>query len=379
MVASSVKDRARTDLARLAAARLDNDGFRWEAASILRRVIGTDGWYWLLVDPDAGLPTRHLGDNAIVGQSIREFCLRHPDLAAFPWGLPTRPVSVTSAVTGGDLARDQAWRETFGPAGMGDQIRAPLIADGLCWAELHLHRDSDGGFFSADDAEVVAAMAPILAARLRDGLCARAAHGEVDFVAGVSADDDAGPAGPTEPGTIILDEELAVVAATPAAWTWIDRLGLVMPGGVEPLPASVYAAATRVALSRARAEAQTKAHSQEAESPAAARIRLQAADGQWTVVRAAPLIGAGGGYAITLEAARSQDLAPLLMRALSFTAREREVARLVIDGLSSEDIARALFISVYTVRDHVKALLGKAGVSRRHDLIAVLSGDAHSR
>jgi len=373
MVASSVKHRARTDLARLATTRLDNDGFRWEAAAILRRAIGLDGWYWLLVDPDAGLPTRHLGENAVVGQSIREFCLRHPDLAAFPWGLPARPVSVTSVATGGDLARDRAWRETFGPAGMGDQIRVPLVADGLCWAELHLHRDSDGGFFSADDAKFVAEMAPILATRLRNGLRTRPSHTGAGAEAGAGADADAdGGADPAEPGTIILDKELAVVATTPTAWTWIDRLGLVMPGGAEPLPASIYAAATRVALWRARAEA----HSQEVDSQTGTQLRLQAADGQWTVVRAAPLIGTAGGYAITLEAARPTDLAPLLMRALSFTAREREVARLVIDGLSSDDIARTLFISVYTVRDHVKAILGKAGVSRRHDLIAVLAGNA---
>ena len=62
------------------------------------------------------------------------------------------------------------------------------------------------------------------------------------------------------------------------------------------------------------------------------------------------------------------------MRAWSLTAREREVARLVIDGLSSEDIARALFISVHTVRDHVKAIFAKIGISRRQDLIGALAG-----
>ena len=93
----------------------------------------------------------------------------------------------------------------------------------------------------------------------------------------------------------------------------------------------------------------------------------------------APLTGASGGYVITVEAARSEDLAPLLMRAWSLTAREREVARLVIDGLSSEDIAQALFISVHTVRDHVKAIFEKTGVNRRHDLVAALAGNAHGR
>jgi DNA-binding CsgD family transcriptional regulator len=62
------------------------------------------------------------------------------------------------------------------------------------------------------------------------------------------------------------------------------------------------------------------------------------------------------------------------MRAWRLTRREREVARLVIDGLSTEDIAAALFISVHTVRDHLKTMFGKVGVSRRQDLVAVLTG-----
>lgn len=357
MTGNRAKDRARTDLARLAAARLDNDGFRWEAAAILRRVIGFDGWCWLLADPGARLPTRDLGENVIAGQSVRRFSRRHPEAWTVPWERSARPVAVTSAVTGGDLARDPGWRETFGPAGVGDYMSAPLMAGGTCWAQLHLHRDSSAGFFSADDAGFVAGVAPMLAARLRDGLRTRPADG------GAVPRDD-----PAEPGTIIVDEELSVVAATPAAWEWIGRLGLAKPNDAEPLPGFIYSVASRVALSRARG----------AEPPPSAQARLQAADGRWTVVRVAPLTGAAGGYVITVEAARPEDLAPLLMRAWSLTAREREVARLVIDGLSSEDIAQALFISAHTVRDHVKAIFGKTGVSRRQNLIAALAGSSHS-
>ena len=50
------------------------------------------------------------------------------------------------------------------------------------------------------------------------------------------------------------------------------------------------------------------------------------------------------------------------------------MARLVIDGRSTEDIATALFISVHTVRDHLKTMFGKVGVSRRQDLAATLTG-----
>ena len=62
------------------------------------------------------------------------------------------------------------------------------------------------------------------------------------------------------------------------------------------------------------------------------------------------------------------------MRAWRLTRREREAARLVIDGLSAEDIATAMFISVHTVRDHLKMIFGKMGVSRRQDMVATLTG-----
>jgi DNA-binding CsgD family transcriptional regulator len=359
MAGNSTRERARRELAQLATARLDNDGFRWEAAAILRRAVGFDGWCWLLADPGARLPTRDLGEeNVIAGQSVRCFSRRHPEAWAVPWERSARPVTVTSAETGGDLARDPVWRETFGPAGVGDYLSAPLMADGVCWAQLHLHRDNSAAFFSEADAGFVAEVAPMLATRLRDGLRTRPADGD-----GAARDE------PAEPGTIITDEELSVTSMTPAARDWIDRLGLTNPNDAEPLPGFIYSVATRVALSRARG----------GEPPPGAQARLQAADGRWTVVRVAPLIGAAGGYVITLEAARSQDLAPLLMRAWSLTVREREVVQLVIDGLTSEDIGQALFISAYTVRDHVKAIFAKVGVGRRHDLVAALAGNAYAR
>ena len=46
----------------------------------------------------------------------------------------------------------------------------------------------------------------------------------------------------------------------------------------------------------------------------------------------------------------------------------------MIDGLSNDDIAAALFISANTVRDHLKAIFGKTGVTRRRDLTAALVG-----
>lgn len=57
-------------------------------------------------------------------------------------------------------------------------------------------------------------------------------------------------------------------------------------------------------------------------------------------------------------------------RAARVTQREREVLQLVVQGFTNKDIAQHLGISDYTARDHVSALLRKAGVKNRAQLIA---------
>jgi DNA-binding NarL/FixJ family response regulator len=49
----------------------------------------------------------------------------------------------------------------------------------------------------------------------------------------------------------------------------------------------------------------------------------------------------------------------------TLSAREREVLRLLADGLSNADIAKELFLSEGTVRNYVSSLFIKLGVSDR--------------
>ena len=342
---------ARLTLGRLARARMDNDVFRWEAAEVLRRAIGFDTWGWVLLDPASGLPglfTRYTITNPMIGDNLRRFLsLELQSRTCPPFG-PSRPpeVSVLSAATGGALDRDRRWREMLGPAGLGDQLTAPLAADGVHWAHLTLYRDGDRGWFTPGDSDFIASVAPLLAARLRTGL----RHTT--------------PAGtdPSEPSTIIVDRDLTLVTATGDAWRWIARLRLAKGTAAEPLPGFIYAMLTHLAHA--------------AQPDQTAQVRLQAADGTWVLVRVAPLTGphVDGGYAITLQAASAADLIDVLMPAWNLTPRESEVAALIIEGRSSDDIAAALFLSPHTVRDHVKNIFGKVGVHNRRHLTAALTG-----
>lgn len=62
---------------------------------------------------------------------------------------------------------------------------------------------------------------------------------------------------------------------------------------------------------------------------------------------------------------------PADRRLAALTEREREVFRLIGDGLTSREIGEQLFLSVRTVEWHRARLMAKLGVSTRSELIAL--------
>jgi DNA-binding CsgD family transcriptional regulator len=88
------------------------------------------------------------------------------------------------------------------------------------------------------------------------------------------------------------------------------------------------------------------------------------------------MLGREPGVLVTLEAvaARVLDDAELRER-FGLTTREVEVARLLADGLSNQDIADRLGVSFFTARNHVERLLPKMGAGNRARVGALLRGE----
>jgi len=86
------------------------------------------------------------------------------------------------------------------------------------------------------------------------------------------------------------------------------------------------------------------------------------------VVRAVQLVAAGRTYVDPVLAGVISSSAATKM--VTLTARERDVLRLLADGLSNEEIGKELFISPETVRTHVRKAMSKLDADTRTQAVA---------
>jgi DNA-binding CsgD family transcriptional regulator len=103
--------------------------------------------------------------------------------------------------------------------------------------------------------------------------------------------------------------------------------------------------------------------------------------GRWVTISASRFTGPNlvGHTAVSLQRS-GPEATDLMLEAHGLTARERQLAGLMLHGLSNDEIAQRLFLSRYTVGDHVKAILGKVGARSKQEFIAsTLGGPSRAR
>jgi DNA-binding CsgD family transcriptional regulator len=347
--------RCRQQLELLADSTLDIDSLRLEAIEHLRRAIGFDLWCSPLVDPDSLIPHRPVVSDALpFGARLPRFLVQDQSATEINsramLARSADHVSVLSAATGGDLASCNRWRECALPAGMGDELRAAVVDDHGCWGSFEALRGSDDPRFDAEDAHLMRDAAWILARCLRQ--------------ASVSATDDGGvDAGQT--GVLLIDDDLQPQGFTQAAREWFELLKAREQAEHTPLPTHVYAVVGRLLAAEAGDDPKRPP-----------RVRVRATDNRWAVIEAARMEGAANAIAVSVHGASAEDILALVARAHGLTARERELVALVLEGLDTREIAERMFISPYTVKDHLKSVFEKLGVHSRRELVTGMFGQA---
>jgi DNA-binding CsgD family transcriptional regulator len=342
---------------RLAGSGLTAQQLLEEAAERIDRVVPSDGYFLGATDPET---TLSIGAGVVrdlpldMCQTTWDYEFRVPDYLKFAdIAQSGRPVADLHEATGGRPDRSPRWREYGSATGFRAEVRTTFTLGGATWGIGQFDRLGDAPRFSEEEKAWLERVVPLLAKGLRQALLAQPAL----------APPDRGP------GLVLLDEAGSVVSVTREAAAWLGEVdgGITFASGADfTMPFEAHAYAARV---RAAAEGQHPDGRQ--------RARVRTRTGVWLLMHGSMLEGTDQ-LALIIEPAKAADVAPLIVEAYGFSQRELEVTRLIARGLGTSQIAAKLFLSPHTVRDHVKAVFEKVGVSSRGELVAKVFADHYA-
>ncbi|MBL1079391.1 helix-turn-helix transcriptional regulator [Nocardia sp. 2] len=325
----------------MTAADLDTAALIDEAGELLAAAVPHDAGCWHTTDPgsliETGFRAHHMPPP---DASVARFAYLPDDFNSFARLASGRQHSgVLSEMTGGQLDRSVRYRELLRPNNITGELRIALIADGDCWGNVSLFREAPRDFTS-DERDFADELSGVLGRGLRRaGVRAR------------SAPESAG----RWPGVLVVGDAGEIVSISEPARSWLAELGAPDAPEHEGLPFALVALAER-----ARGDHEAWA-------------RVRADSGRWISLHAS---ASGGQVAFVLQEAHPGAIAPLLYAAFAFTAREREIVDLVVQGRSTEAIAQRLFISPLTVQTHLTSIFAKTGIRSRRQLAGLLTGSA---
>lgn len=351
-------DRARTRLDSLAGVGLDTPAFAASAIEVLGQALPFSAACLAPADPATELITAAIKFGELDSSSDDQWAFWEYE-AEETWDFRTvarRPGGVTSTFTEteGRPERSPRHREFFHAAwGFRDELRAALQIDGHTWGFVALFRGEGAMPFTPAEQAFVSTVTPTLARGFRAALVSGAAR-----MIGES----------NGPAVVIVDGLGQIAQASVGAAEQVANLGGGRLGDAQlPLVLS-----TLVAAARAYAAGRY---------PQVPRMRLRTQLGGWVVAHASPMLAAGqetANVVITIEEARPPEVIPLVVAAFGLTAREQAVVQLVLQGVSTAEIAASLHLSAYTVQDHLKAIFEKADVRSRRELTARVFYDQYA-
>jgi DNA-binding CsgD family transcriptional regulator len=332
---------------RLIHRNLGLEAFFEAADRTLARLIDFDSSCWLSLDPSTLLPTGHftrevasdhlmeLAANEFLEDDVNKFA----DLAR-----TGRPVGILSQATHGHPLMSPRFANILAPHGYGegDELRATFRDGDGVWGCVAVHRRV--GTFSERDADVVAEMSSYIGGGIRRAVLAT----------GLAVGN-----GHDSPGVIVLRGDDTLESMTSSARRWLNEI-VDATGVNSPVPLVVTSLADKARQAF------------DGTTDEVAAIRVPRKSGGWLLMHAALLEGGDdlGSVVVTLHPAAQPQIASLIVEAYGLSKREREVTRLVLAGLSTEEMADNLHVSTYTVQDHLKAIFAKVGVHSRRELVA---------
>jgi DNA-binding CsgD family transcriptional regulator len=360
---TTLRERGFAEAKRLCYAGLDAPTLLREMASRLGRVVPFEAYCVTSNDPLSGLLTHMAGEGPVNDKVHFRTYLEHiyfeEDLDAQRRMIRNRlPVALLSEVTGGKIERALRCREITSPSGLGYELLGICSVGQEQQGGICLLRERGDPDFDAREVTLLHRIIPHLSTGLKAAVLAKQASAQ--------------PEGESVPGVLVLDDRGQVIQHTQSAERWLRDLADLGPGWQEgeDLPAAVWMV---VGALRKALKPET-----DRDLNGVPSVRVQTRSGRWLTfhgARTEPRAGHDGETMVIVEPSRPQELAWLRVSAYGLSERERAVVDLVVQGASTKQISKALYISEYTVQDHLSNAFDKVGVRGRRALIKRLFFD----
>ena len=323
----------------------------------LHKVVPFDGGDWWTSDPETLLPMelRPFEYPALQYEVAANDVNRLDELDR-----QSRNISTLGLSMPGERAASSRFDGHHRVPDTGDQMRVLARHGGRTWGAACLYRGVDLPDFTRDEVAVISAISRDVGLALRTDLLRTVVRHSSEW-SRVAAGERS--------GTVVVGSDDRVLGFTPDGGRWLERLGVRTSD--EEIPASLRWIALQARVQDRRPDSGPA--SARGLRPARSRIRL--VSGDLVTVRAEVLRGAvEGAVVLSLEPATGASMWPLLVALYGLTDRETQLTAMLVEGRSIKEIAAGLHLSIHTVRDHVKAVYAKVGISSRPELTARLGG-----
>ena len=352
-------ERVFAEVKRLCLMGLDSTTLRQRVAERLRKAVPFEGYVAFTMDPSSGLITHALVEDMGDESGLRIF-LEHvyfeDDVLEFNWMVRNRlPVGLLSEATKDKLEQAPRYRELQAPIGLGYELRGAFSTGTQLWGGLCLSREKGRPDFAAREVAFMRRIAPHLGAGLRAATLQQELHDDQDS-------DDAA-------GVLVLDGWGTVVQHNAAAECRLQELGDLGARWREGegLPAPIW-----TVLGALKRSLKPETDREFNSSP---YLRVRGRSGRWLTFQASrtePTHARPAESMVIIAPAGPKEVLHLTASGYGLSPREQEVVELAVRGASTKQISQTLYISEYTVKDHLKNIFGKVGVRGRRALVKQL-------
>lgn len=337
--------------------RLSREGpadheFLAEVSRLVATVVPFQASFWSAADPLTTLATSPARVENLAGQCEsyweREFLVE--DFNHFrTLARAATPAGTLYRATDGRPARSIRYRELNKPCGFGDELRAVFRVGRGAWGVVSLWRGEDEPPFSLAEERLLASLSGSVGEAFRRAALLRP---------------DPPAQAPDAPGLLMFDRSGLLELVNDQAEAWLRELPITdfkdrdARGGIPTAVLTVVAHARAIAAGI---------------ETGVACARIQSRTGRWLVLHGFSLRGADGDdsrTALVIEPAKASQVAPIIVEGYQLGPREQEITQMIARGLSTVEIAARLHLSPHTVRDYIKQVFEKAGVSSRGELVA---------